>query len=469
MMGFKDAGGVVLHDFWEYAPAGRPHLYPPLFHVILLLLYKPGLPTLFIIRFVSVAIYPLLLLTILWVVTKLYNDRIAFFTVLAASLPYVFFLNAITAIPASISLIILIFLFYAIETKNIFCGILLLGLSFYSHGGIPWLTILAITIYSVFRRENFKIIISIIIGGIVLGGPWLISMIRNKGYFLSANTCINNYFEGNILLYIFAAVGVLVALKQKGRSLFYLALFIGMAPMIKDYLFRFLCGEGLLPVIFLAGLGLEKSYSKVSDFLKGKMNPAIYSMLLPWVVFYLVTFYSPAISIDTGHISFSIHGSTLLKYEKFESRKESAMESTIYLNYHMERLFDIIKANTRPDEIIYCNYGYVAGIFYAFTDRATSDGMLNEVKPIYYSDPAISASLIIWIKNPEGVFEPELKALIDRLGLVKITETEIAYVYKNPVVISHKIVSKPVVPSNIAFLILLAWIGAIFICIIRHY
>ena len=109
------------------------------------------------------------------------------------------------------------------------------------------------------------------------------------------------------------------------------------------------------------------------------------------------------------------------------------------------------------------------GIFYVFSDRATSGGMLNEVKPIYYSDPAISAALIIWIKNPEGIFEPALKALIDKLGLVKVAETELAYIYRNPAVMPHKIVSKPVVPSYIAFFMLTAWLSAIFICIIRHY
>ena len=118
MTGFRDAGGIVLHDFWEYAPIGRPHLYPPLFHLILLGLSKSGLPTLFILRFVSAAIYPLFLLTISWVVSRLYNDRCAFFTVLAATLPYTFLLNIVTAIPSSIALIILVLLFYAIETKR---------------------------------------------------------------------------------------------------------------------------------------------------------------------------------------------------------------------------------------------------------------------------------------------------------------------------------------------------------------
>ena len=374
-----------------------------------------------------------------------------------------------TAIPSSIALIILILLFYALETKRTFCGTLLLGLSFYAHGGIPWLIILTLGLYAVLRRENAKIIIGMIFGGILLGSPWLIYMARNQGYFLAVSSYINRYFEANIFIYIFAVVGILMALRQKGRNLFFLAMLVGMAPMIKNYTFRFLCGEGLLPLIFLSAIGLDETYARIADFLKGRTRPLVYTLLIPWVIFYLMTFYSPVISKTGGALSFARPGSSFSKFAKYDPNKATALESTIYLRKYMSELDTIIKANTRPDDIIYCNYSYVAGIFYAFSDRATSGGMLNEIKPIYYSDPAISAALIIWIKNPEGIFEPELKALIDRLSLVKIAETEIAYVYKNPAVISHKIVSKPVVSSNAAFLILLVWIIAILVCIIRSY
>ena len=454
MTGFKDAGGIVLHDFWDYAPAGRPHLYPPLFHVVLLGLSKLGMPTLFIIRLVSAAIYPLLLLAILWVVTKLYDDRLAFFMILAASLPYTFFLNVITAIPSSISLIILILLFYSIETKRVLCGILLLGLSFYTHGGLPWMTVFTLILYAVFKRDNLKAIFAIMLGGIVLGSPWLIHMIRNKSYFMVANAYINNYLEVNAFLYIFAILGLLAALKQKSRSLFYLAMFVGMMPMMKDYAFRFFCGEGLLPLIFLAGIGLDESYLKVSSLLKRKTQPIVYTVLLPWLIFYLATFYSP--------------GASFLKFANYDSKKATALESSIYPEKHMEELSVIIKRNTRPDEIIYCNYDYVAGILYMLSGRVTSSEMLNEVRPAYHADPVVSAALIVWIKNPEGIFDPELKALIERLRLVKVAETEFAYVYRNPVVIAHRIIDRPIDPANLAFLILFAWIGAIFICLKRY-
>ena len=204
MAGFRDAGGVVLRDFWEYAPLGRPHLYPPLFPVVLLALVKSGLNVLFVLRLVSTAIFPMLLGSIAWVITKLYDDKRAFWTVLAASLPYTFFLNVITAIPASLALIILIFIFFAVETKRTICAILLLGLSFYTHGALPWFIILTLLIYTVLQRKNFKFTLAVISGGLILGSPWLVHMIANRSYFLAVNSHINRYFEANPFLYIAA-------------------------------------------------------------------------------------------------------------------------------------------------------------------------------------------------------------------------------------------------------------------------
>ena len=71
----------------------------------------------------------------------------------------------------------------------------------------------------------------IISGGILLGSPWLIYTAGNKGYFLAVNSYINRYFEANIILYLSAALGVWVALRNKWRDLFYLAMFAGMLPI----------------------------------------------------------------------------------------------------------------------------------------------------------------------------------------------------------------------------------------------
>jgi len=458
MTGFRDAGGIVLHDFWELAPAGRPHLYPPLFHVIMLALNKLGFSPLAVTRIASVAIYPALLTTILFVLRKLYNDRLAFLTILMAASSYIFFVNVMVAIPATIGLIIFILIFYALENRKILSGILLLGLLFYTHGAIPWMAVLTMAVYGILRREAIKPVLIVIFGGILLGSPWLIHMIRNRDYFITVNNYLNNYYEANIFLYIFTFFGMLTALKRKKGMLFYFAMLAATIPLAKDYTFRFLCGEGLLPLIFFAGVGLDDIYGRAAQVLKGRGRRMIHAALLPWVVFYLFTFFAPVISRNQDAFSYETRGSTFSKITARDPAFSNAMASTIYVKKYMEELFKIINANSRPDELIYSNYGYVAGLFYTFCDRATTCAMLNEVKPLYYSNPVINAALFVWLKNPERYFEPELKLLIKRLGLIEVAETEFAHVYRNPVVIAHKTVARPVVPSAAAFFILAMWI-----------
>src|SRR6185436_3212168 len=59
--GFRQAGGVALHDFWEFAPAGRPHLYPPALHVALLSFDWLPMGVITRARLASVLPYPALL------------------------------------------------------------------------------------------------------------------------------------------------------------------------------------------------------------------------------------------------------------------------------------------------------------------------------------------------------------------------------------------------------------------------
>ena len=41
--GFIQSGGYSGWDFWEYAPVGRMHIYPPVFHIVLAFLIKLGM------------------------------------------------------------------------------------------------------------------------------------------------------------------------------------------------------------------------------------------------------------------------------------------------------------------------------------------------------------------------------------------------------------------------------------------
>ena len=61
MRGFQEAGGWVGHAFWEYVPSGRPHLYPPFFHILEMGVSALGIGPIDVARFFQFLIYPLFL------------------------------------------------------------------------------------------------------------------------------------------------------------------------------------------------------------------------------------------------------------------------------------------------------------------------------------------------------------------------------------------------------------------------
>jgi len=458
MMGFEQAGGITLHDFWEYAPVGRPHLYPPLLHVIMLGLLKLGISPINIMRIVSVSTFPLVLFTIWYIVKSFYSERQAFFTVLCASIPYTFFLTLVNAVPASLALIILLLLFYSIEKKKVFAGILLLGLSFFTHAAFPWISIIAIVSYGLFNRGNIKSIMLIVVGGTLVGSPWIIHMFNNKYYFLAVSSYENRFLEVNLFIYILAIVGIFLSIKKKGKFIFPLVLLLAMLPMLINYRYRFLCGQGLLPLSLLAGLGLDGFYQRMGHFAKNKrLNLPNLQLLIALLIFYILTFFTPTLSYNGEKIDFKWGDSTLTNLTHIRKIDLRGNELTIYSEKYINELVNIIKANTDPDGIIYCNYSYAGGMLSALSGRAASSGMLREIKAPQDFNPILCAALIIWIKELEDANQKNINLVANKLKLRKVDETDIAYIYKNLNRTAKIEITQAFVKTPILFLVLLVW------------
>jgi hypothetical protein len=226
--------------------------------------------------------------------------------------------------------------------------------------------------------------------------------------------------------------------------------------MLLNYRYRFLCGQGLLGVIFLAGSGIDAFYAGVSALLKERVRP-IYMTALPALIVYLLTLFSPSARRDVKTISFDISGSTFMNllsprraYGRFE-------EVQLYKKKFIDGLIGAVERETAPDDIIYCNYAYFGGMLSSLSGRSLSCGMLNEVRPPEAFDPARHARLILWVKNPDGIPDARLESLIKELKLEKIAETDIAGVYKNRSADAKRSVAKDAVSCRSAFLILSVW------------
>ena len=99
--GFSSAGGVALHSFWEFAPGGRPHLYPPLLHIIMFAVSGGGVSILGAGRIVSFFAFPLMLLTNWYAMRRLFSTRAAFYTLVLLSSCYLLFWHSAVESAAS--------------------------------------------------------------------------------------------------------------------------------------------------------------------------------------------------------------------------------------------------------------------------------------------------------------------------------------------------------------------------------
>jgi hypothetical protein len=455
MLGFDEAGGFVKESFWEYAPVGRVHLYPPLLHFLMLALYKLGFSALSIARFFEFIIYPLLLFIIYKVISRLFSERLAFFSLLAGSSVYSFYLSAINFIPASIALILGLLTYLFIENRKIVTSVILLSLSFYVHPGIPWFFTGSIILYGIFNRKRLRDSLLTVIYALILSGPILIYEYIFRRYIALWGVYENFLLEFNLWVLLAAIPGIFIVLRKKGKHHIFLSLLLmGIFMLLTKYKYRYLCGHGILGAIFLCALSLDAIYEKFSNYLFNRKKNYLYLRVLFIIIVILFFAVAPSIQFQGGHLRFVVMSSTYMNFVPNYYNFQRGNEITIYFAEFWEEIAQIVENNSSVDDIIYCNMPYSAGVISILSKRASSTAMLQEIKPFRIFDPIIYSRLVIWIKNPEGIFDKRLSLAIRKYSLEKIAETQIAYIYKNPLARGRKKEIKAVVSNWTVYSIL---------------
>jgi hypothetical protein len=304
-----------------------------------------------------------------------------------------------------------------------------MALCLYSHVSVSLFFALALIFYAFLKREKLKNILVIIAVALIIYLPLLIHQVSHLSFINLESISENFPFELNIIVYLLAGFGVYLALRKKRENAFFIAIALATLPFL-FLRYRFLSGQGMIGIIFLAGLTLdffyEKFYSLASK--EKRYGPiVIYTALLFSGLFLL----SPSITIKDSRANFSLFGSTYINIIPTQEIRERTNEISIYLPKSFQPVFDIVENETGPGDLIASNFEYLAGFIATFTDRATTSAMLKEVKPFKEINPFKYAKLIIWLKDPERMSQEPLD-LIRNFGLEKESETEVFFIYKNP-------------------------------------
>lgn len=167
-----ERGHIPIWDDWEFAPMGRPHLYPPLLH--LSIAFFSGEPDRVVEGFstIQMLLYPIALFSYWLLFRTLLPPWHAYMSLIVLSMEFMFGMGALIGLPATIANVLWAFIILALLKRKTYTGTILLALAYYTHTGMPLLISLSLLIYGVWRREHALRALLIVVGAFLLSIPW---------------------------------------------------------------------------------------------------------------------------------------------------------------------------------------------------------------------------------------------------------------------------------------------------------
>lgn len=446
--GFIKAGGYAIWDFWQYAPIGRPHLYPPLFHIILAFFMKAGIDKILLAR-LFIAVIPVIFLFTLWnFIRRYFSPRLAFLILIVTGSSFSFYTSLSNHIPSTIAMILAFFALGEFFNKRFLRAGLLMSLLFYTHMITSWFFISAFLIYVFLDRRRRRGSVSTLITAFIFSLPILI----HQSFYIRSISSFNfnelHFCEFKTIDYILAAFGLVLLSAKESRYKLFLALFIASFIYVK-YPSRFFSSEGYLPIAILSAVSID---SLCENFVKARIKILVISIIL----FILVL--SPTIAISHGP-----HDPSFYKIYPYDSafmniisgppEKRAASKSAWFNTYILAA--DAIKDNSSPDDIIYCTEGSIGLALAVLSERATSNYLLPEVYPAAAPDAMADSRITAILKYhaPEWVQDR-----VDRYGLKLIGKTAILDLYSNPSAMGRIQIKKALIPFKLIFIISILWV-----------
>jgi hypothetical protein len=440
--GFIQAGGYSGWDFWQHAPVGRAHLYPPLFHLILAFLIKIGFKEIILAKIFE-TITPILFLLAVWhFVRRNFSERLAFFVLVAASSSFSFYMSLINHIPATLAIVFGFLALNQLLQRNFLRSALLLALCFYIHIGVTWLFSFSIIFYGLLNREYRKLCLSVFVSAIILSLPILfkqwtaIKSISHIGLSLHERF----FCQFKLIEYILALFGLITVLKRGKSYLLFLSLFFASFILL-FYPYRFFSAEGYLPVILLSAVALDNLYTS-------RINKGSYLRFgIPLLIFFIAVI-SPTLLREkpSGQDNLRyrlLFGHTAFMGMLFPAAGNMEFSKTIWLPDEYLSTAAVIQENSRRDDIIYSTIDIVGVCLASISRRATSNALLPEIEAARRFDPLLASKIIVAAKDDNPVW---LDNIVNNYKLTKVSENKLFIIFNNPLCRAKVKVEKATVP-----------------------
>lgn len=442
--GFIQAGGYSGWDFWQYAPVGRVHIYPPVFHIILALLIKLGINKIILVKFFETAA-PVIFLIVLWrFLRKNYSEIFAFFVVLVFGSSISFYLSLINHIPATLAFIFGFLSLGQLFRNKILRAAVLLGLCFYTHIGVSWFFALSLIFFALFNSEYRKGSFIVLIFSLLLSLPIIFKQVFGFRFVSALGINLHERYicQVKVVDYLLAFFGSIFVFRKDKKYRLFLS-FLPASLIFLVYPYRLLSAEGYLPIIFLCALALLVLYENYKD---KKIYLKSVSLFLP-VIFILL--FSPTLSMDRPEkedsLTYKMHFFDSAFLGMFLARGQ-----TMWLPEYVPTA-RAIQDNSADDDIIYSSLNSAGMALAGISGRATVNALFPEIRPAGEVNAFLHAKIIVFTRLDDL---KEIDRIADYYKLERFAENKMFILYKNGN--SHTKVSAVKSPFPFALVLVMA-------------
>ncbi len=453
--GFSAAGGYVSHAFWEYAPVGRPHLYPPLLHFVMLGLSKLGLSWISVGRLVECLALPLFLLALGVTVKRINSSGAAFFSVLIASSFFSLYLDIGILLPSTLAITLGLLALTAVHSGRTIAGAILLGLAFYSHIYMAGMISVAVAAYGLCSPGLRARAFAAILFAVILAAPLFGHILRYGEFFSHISVKESRILEIHPLVYPLAAAGLILAVRGGTNWSAPAGMALAMLPLLFTHNVRFLGGYGMIGFIWLGGIGLYLAGLRFAVSIRAQTALVGAALLIFFGI-------APVLHMDTTEtkVRARFFDSTITHFFLPDHlRTGRSKEHSIYglpgLPEDYGRIAAIVSANSGKNDIIWADSEYQGAIVALLAGRATSSATMREIRASSQFDAQALSRVLIWFKRPEEDIRTRTLPPATRYNLQLLAETDSACVFLNPAHCPEVMAPAPLLRSGwIAFILL---------------
>ncbi len=229
-----ELGTIPIWDSWEFAPAGRPHLYPPLIHLLIAAASGTMERVVEGGKVLQALFYPLSLFTN-WIFFRYFFDKkIAFLALVFLSMDIGFLMINTMILPTMLVNILLPLLLICFFKKKLFLSVILMTLCLYSHLSFPF--VILFFLFLIARKYEYMVFYKkFAIFSLILYLPWFLRILEYRGAFSSPTPLLLGIVMLQFFNVILIPLGIIGYRRAGDRYTVIKMILLGSLPILVVY------------------------------------------------------------------------------------------------------------------------------------------------------------------------------------------------------------------------------------------